>query len=423
VAAADARSFLSSLEQIGIKLGLDQIRVLVRLLDHPDRAFRSIIVAGTNGKGSVTAMIERGLRAAGYRTGRYTSPHLVQLEERFAIDGVSVAPVELDAAIERLRAASAGLPAPASYFEATTAIAFDLFRRARVDVALLEVGLGGRLDATNVVEPVAAAITLVDFDHQEYLGGTLEAIAAEKAAVVKPGMLVVLGANPPVVDAVVAARCAAQHARLVRAVDGTSATPTVHDGLTILDLATPVRRYSGMRLALRGTHQVQNATTAVRLLEQLHADTLFAVPEHAIRLAVETVEWPGRLELMRRGRVDVLIDGAHNPSGARALASYVSDTYGRRVPMVVGVMRDKQIDAMLEALGPVASPFVFTAPATPRAASPDSLAEIARRVVPAVPVLVAPHPVAALDLASREGSPVVVAGSLYLAGEVRTALT
>jgi len=210
------RDWLFSLEHIGIKLGLDQIRALIAALGHPDRAYPSLVIAGTNGKGSVTAMVERGLRAAGYRTGRYTSPHLVALEERFAIDGQSIASAELDRLATRIRLASAQLEHLPSFFEATTAIALEYFRDARIDVSVLEVGLGGRLDATNAVASIAVAITAVDFDHEAYLGHTLPEIAGEKAGVIKPQGLVVLGENPDIVCDVVAGTATRQHARLVR---------------------------------------------------------------------------------------------------------------------------------------------------------------------------------------------------------------
>src|SRR4030095_9197987 len=176
-----ARDYLFSLEQFGIKLGLDQIRGLMDGLGRPDRAYRSVVVAGTSGKGSVTAMVERGLRAAGWRTGRYTSPHLIDLEERIVIDGRAIARDELEQIGMAVRASAARLPAPPSFFEATTAVALDAFRRAGVEVAILEVGLGGRLDATNVISPMGVAITSVDFDHEQYLGPTLEGIARENA--------------------------------------------------------------------------------------------------------------------------------------------------------------------------------------------------------------------------------------------------
>ena len=419
-AISELRTSLFALEQIGIKLGLDQIRTLVTELDRPDLAFPSLIVAGTNGKGSVTAMLERGLRAAGYRTGRYTSPHLVDLEERFAIDGESVAPAMLDLALSHVFAAAERLEAPPTFFEATTAAALDIFRDARIDVAVLEVGLGGRLDATNVVTATGAAITAVDFDHEQYLGHTLTDIAREKAGVIKPNMQVVLADNPPAVEAVVAEACLAADARLVRATDGVDVEVEMQDGRATVAITTPVRRYSGVPLGLRGRHQVQNAVTAVRLLEELAAAGKFAIGASAIETGLTDVVWPGRLERFRRGAVELLIDGAHNPAGAAALAAHVRETYGRRLPMVVGVMKDKNIEALLGALAPAAAAFVFTSATSPRAASPADLLDVARRVAPDIPMAAVNDPIAAVERAAAAGSPVVVAGSLFLAGDIRS---
>lgn len=413
------RSFLDSLEIVGIKLGLDQIRALTDALGRPQDSFQSIVVAGTNGKGSVTAMVERGLRAAGYRTGRYTSPHLVDLEERFVIDGQHVSPATLDAALGRVRSASGRLEAPPSYFEATTAAAFEIFRDAHVEVAVLEVGLGGRLDATNIVTPVAVAITSVDFDHQAYLGDTLEAIAREKAGVIKPGCLVVLAANPGIVREVVRTTCDRQGARLIYAPDDVEAGSRLKDGLVEIDLTTPRHAYGSVRLGLRGRHQVDNAIAAVRLLEALSSDRLFTVPPDAIRTAVEDVSWPARLELLRWHGHELLIDGAHNPAGARALAAYLREAYGRGLPIVVGILRDKKVEELIGALAPAASHFVFTAPATGRAATPEELLTAATRVAPDVPAITRAQPSEAVTHAMTLGNPVVVAGSLYLAGEIR----
>ena len=418
-----ARASLYTLEQFGIKLGLEQIRALVDTLGHPDRAYPSIVIAGTNGKGSVTAMLERGLRAAGYRTGRYTSPHLVHLEERFAVDGMNVGTPMLDDVIERVLNAAQHLPAPPSFFEATTAAALDLFRSERVDVALLEVGLGGRLDATNVVAPVAVAITAVDFDHQQYLGDTLAAIATEKAAIIKTGSVAVLGPNPNVVDSIVADRCREMGADLVRASDGVDVSAQWDAGQITLHLETPSHRYVSLRLALRGRHQIDNAMTAIRLLEELSARRLFNVPPDAIRLAVEDVTWPGRLEVFHAGGQEVLIDGAHNAAGARALVDYLRETYGRLVPMIVGVMRDKDVTAVVSTLASAASHIVCTAAASPRAMAPPELAATLRSCSPEVVVEVAATPREALDRMTGQGSPIVVAGSLYLAGEVRAELS
>jgi dihydrofolate synthase/folylpolyglutamate synthase len=417
------RAYLFSLEHVGIKLGLDQIRALVGDLGHPELAFQSIVVAGTNGKGSVTAMIERGLRAAGRRTGRYTSPHLVRIEERFAVDGEPISSEVFESAAGRVRAAAGALPSPPSFFEATTALAFEVFRDAGVEIAVLEVGLGGRLDATNVVDAAAVVITAVDFDHQEFLGNTLEQIAGEKAGVVKPGSLVVLAENPQVVEDVVRRRCADVGATLVRAADGVSAIAVMRDGRIQLRLDTPRSRYDPMTMALRGRHQVANVTAAVRLLEELPARMGVAVPVSAVRAAVEDVVWPGRLEPATWRGHDVLVDGAHNPAGARALQAYLAEAYGRRVPIVVGLMRDKDVAGVLGALGPAASHFICTAAATARAAAPSDLVAVSSRISPAIPAEAIDRPLDALARAVTYGAPAVVAGSLYLAGEIRAEWT
>jgi dihydrofolate synthase/folylpolyglutamate synthase len=413
------RAFLFSLEQFGIKLGLDQIRGLLDALGRPDRAFPSILIAGTNGKGSVAAMVERGLRAAGCRTGRYTSPHLVHLEERFAIDGEPLRVDRVDQVAVQIQAASRSLPAPPSFFEATTALALEAFRQQAIEVAVLEVGLGGRLDATNAVDPIAVAITSVDFDHEAWLGSTIEAIAREKAGIIKPGVVTVLGPNPPEVDEVVAAACTAAGAPLVRAADATVEDAGLTDGHARVTVQTPTREYRGITLSLAGRHQVPNALVAMRLLEELSARTPFHVSPTAVRTAVEDVRWPARLERIRGRGLDLLIDGAHNPAGARALAAYLSEVYARPLPMVVGIMADKHAEAMVAALAPAASHLAFTAANTPRAARPADLAALAARFAPDRPVVSFDQPADAIRYAAGFGSPVVVAGSLYLAGEVR----
>ena len=418
-----ARDYLSSLEPFGIKLGLDQIRGLVEALGRPDRSFDSIIVAGTNGKGSVTAMVERALRAAGYRTGRYISPHLVRLEERFVVDGVEPAPDEVDASIDRVRAGAAALPAPPSYFEATTAVALDLFRRHAVEVAVLEVGLGGRLDATNVVTPAGAVITVIDLDHQQHLGHTIEAIAAEKAGVIKAQRPVVLGRNVDAVRAVVGAAADAARAPLTYAPDGVTMSAAIADGRTIASFVTPRACYDGVRLALRGRHQLDNAVTAMRFLEVMADTHELTVPAEAIRVGLEEAVWPARLELRRWRDTDVLIDGAHNPAGARALAAYIAEAYGRPLPMVVGAMRDKAVDGLVAALAPAASRFVFTAIDSPRAARPADLVAAASRVAPSQPAIDGGAPLDALAALVPSPLPVVVAGSLYLCGEIRARIS
>lgn len=414
-----SRAFLFSLEQLGIKLGLEQIRRLMGALGHPHRAYPSIAIAGTNGKGSVTAMLERGLRAAGYRTGRYTSPHLVRLEERFAIDGADVAADALDEVLARVERAARTLPAPPSFFEATTAAALAVFADAKVDVALLEVGLGGRLDATNVVDAKASAITSIDFDHQAMLGDTLEAIAGEKAGIIKPASLCVLASNPAPVVSVIEAACRDAGARFVPAPSGTSVSAAMRDGRVSLELRTPIRHYA-TSLSLRGRHQVDNAVVTVRLLEELDVDGLFDVPAEAVHRALDDVVWPGRLELVAVDTHSVLVDGAHNAAGAKALAAFLRDTYRAKPPLVIGVLRDKDVDAILAALTPAVGHIVCTAPSSPRAMPAAELAAVAARVAPGTSVETSADARAAIGRAAAHGTPVVVAGSLFLAGEVRT---
>ena len=418
-----SRDYLVSLEQIGIKLGLEQIRALVAALGRPDLAYPAVVIAGTNGKGSVTAMVERGLRAAGYRTGRYTSPHLIDLEERFAVNGEPIAGAVVDALAARIEAAATALPAPPSFFEATTALALEAFRDAGVDVAVLEVGLGGRLDATNAVSSVAVAITSVDLDHQAYLGDTLDAIAAEKAGVIKPHGLAILGDNTPVVRAVVERVSAAQHARLVYAPDGVTTGAVMADGRLVVTIRTPRQTYGPLPLGLRGRHQIANAVVAVRLLEELGSTDRFAIPPAAIATALTAVTWPGRLELRSWQGHRVLLDGAHNPAGARALAAYAQEVFATRVPCVVGVMRDKHVADILAALAPIASCFICTAANSPRAAAPADLAREAALVSPGTPIDTASSPLEALTRATGRGAPVIVAGSLYLVGEIRAILS
>jgi dihydrofolate synthase/folylpolyglutamate synthase len=418
-----AREYLFSLEQFGIKLGLDQIRALVEDLGRPGGAYPSILIAGTNGKGSVTAMVERALRAAGYRTGRYTSPHLSRIEERIAIDGRPIDVDAFDATAERIRAAADRLAAPPTFFEATTALALEAFRRAGIEVAVLEVGLGGRLDATNVLSPIGVAITAIDFDHEAHLGSTIAAIAREKAGIVKAGGVCVLGRNSPEVRDVVGEACRTAGAGLVYAPDGARVEAALEDGRTRAALCTPVHDYGTSLLALRGRHQIDNAVTAVRLLETLAARGAVRAPAAAIRAGLTEVDWPARLEWRRLGACEVLIDGAHNPAGARALSAYVLEACGRRVPIVFGAMQDKPLDGLAAGLAPCASAFVCTAPRSPRAASPDALAAVVRRHAPAVEVTAVDAPMAALRAACAVGAPVVVAGSLYLAGEIRAELS
>ena len=392
-----------------MKFGLANIAALCAALGNPQDSFPSVNVAGTNGKGSVTAMVDTALRAAGHRSGRYTSPHLQRLEERFVIDGTEVAPGALDAAARRIRqaavalAASGGLASLPTFFECTTAVAFDLFREARVDIAVLEVGLGGRLDATNIVSPIAAAIVSIDFDHEEQLGHTLASIAAEKAGVIKPGIPVVCGPVPDEALDVIAAVCAERGATLIR---------------TDTD-AGLARRIASMPMSLPGEHQQANAAVAVGLLDAIDRDTSrgLRIGADAVRAGLATTVWPGRIERFSHRGCPVLLDAAHNPAGARALASYLRGTAPDGVTLVFGAMRDKAVREMLTTLAPAVRSIVCTTAPSPRAMTAGELAVLARDA--GLSAEEVPEPVDAIARACAHNRMVVVAGSIFLIGPVR----
>lgn len=421
--------WLFSLEQFGIKFGLDNVRAMVEALDHPEQQFRSVHVAGTNGKGSVTAIIESALRAAGLRTGRYTSPHLLDLSERVAINGVPVSHADLVAAVdtardtvERLRARGV-LDAHPTFFEVTTVVAFELFRRHAVDVAVCEVGMGGRLDATNVLSPMVCAITSIGVDHQQYLGDTLPAIAAEKGGIIKPGTPVVVGALDTASAATIRALADERHSPLIWAATGVDAGRSVNqpDHSQQFPLRTPSRDYGLVRLALAGRHQVGNAVVAVRVLEELEALGI-VVGRDAIAAGLASVQWSGRLQHLEfpDGR-DALLDAAHNAAGANALAQYLAEERERR-SLVFAAMRDKDAATMLRALAPRVSRMVITRASNPRSTDPSALAALARSLAPAIPVEVIDRPSHAIEHAWTHGPRIVVAGSIFLLADVMNAL-
>jgi dihydrofolate synthase/folylpolyglutamate synthase len=403
---------LFSLEQFGIKLGLDNIRALMAALDHPERAWRSIHIAGTNGKGSVAAMVERGLRAAGLRTGRYTSPHLSTIEERVALDGTAVdaatfAQVTADVfGVVDATLASGALSVTPTFFEVSTAVAFEIFRRARVDVAVVEVGLGGRFDATNVLRPEITAITSIAFDHERHLGRTLSAIAFEKAGIAKPGVPMVIGRLP------------GEAAKRIAEVAAKVGVPLLDAHATTTD-----RVYPPLKLALAGRHQLENAAVAVAILERWSA-LVSEIPTEAIVTGLTQCEWPGRLEWLHLpSGAELLIDAAHNPAGATALAMYLEDTGLAPVPIVMAVMADKDVGGMVTPLRRVASSFVATTvPDHHRARTAEALADIVRAVVPGIPVLAEPSPDAAVAMATAGAPRAVAAGSIFLVGPLRARL-
>jgi dihydrofolate synthase/folylpolyglutamate synthase len=417
---------LLALEAFGIKLGLENMRTLVAALGHPEGAYPTIHVAGTNGKGSVSAMVERALRAAGHRTGLYTSPHLDRIEERVAIDGVPVDTTTFEACahdvlamVDALRA-DGRLTVSPTFFEVTTAVAFEAFRRGQVDVAVIEVGLGGRFDATSVIFPVCSAITSIAFDHERHLGSTLAAIAGEKAGVARPDVPLVVGDVPAEARAVIAAAAVEAGAPLIEAARV--------EGDVGMSLGVATVRYRGargvypaVRLALAGRHQVANAATALRILEMVDGQGL-TVGTDAVLTGLADARWPARLEWLRTSGGDVLIDAAHNPAGAEALASYVEDAGVAPIPIVLAVMRDKDLASIVRPLARVASQFVATQVPMARSWAADALGARLTELLPAVAVDVEPDPRAAIERALAGGRKAVAAGSIFFVGPLRAAL-
>lgn len=417
--------WLYGLQHFGIKLGLHNIRALLRILDHPERAFPGVLVAGTNGKGSVAAMLHAMLGTAGVPAGLFTSPHLVRPNERIRIGDRDIEDGELDALLARLRARiergldEGKLEAHPSFFEVITAAALVAFRDAAMRAAVLEVGLGGRLDATNAVEAALSVIVSVDLDHVKTLGPTVERIAGEKAGIVKAGAPLVSGVVRQQAAEVIRRRCAESGSPLI---DARAAVELSSEDGERFTLATRDRRYADLRPALAGRHQIDNARVALAAFESF-APLVGVEPDpEAVRRGLAAVRWPGRLQWICSGdgRPDLLLDGAHNPAGMRTLATYLQGL-GRGAPVVLfGAMHGKLLDAMFERLVPWVETLVITRPGVERAEDPESVAAEAGRLG-ARRVEVVAESGSAFDRACalvEPGGFCLVTGSLYLVGEV-----
>jgi len=421
---AAARAFLDALvdherrpvRRVRTPFDLARFRRLVEALEHPERSFPVLHVGGTKGKGSSSALAAALFRAAGLRVGLYLSPHVTTELERIQVDGVEIAPEAFTAGLERLRPLLGvdGGRRP-TWFEALTALALDHFRDRRVDVAVLEVGLGGRLDATNVVRPECAVITNVSLDHTEVLGATVGAIAREKAGIVKEGVPVVTGAAGEALEviAAAAARAGAPLFRLGEEVRVAGVRPEPGRAEVRLDLVTAEGAREGLVVGLAGRHQAANAALAVAAAEIVAGRMGRALPEAAVRGGLRAARLPGRLEALP----GLILDGAHNVAAMEALAEAIRDHHpGRRFVTLFGCAADKDAGGMLRALAPVVEELVVTAIPSPRSADPEAL----RRLAPG-PATVAGDPLEGLAEARRRagGAPVLVTGSFYLVGAVR----
>ena len=399
-----------------IKFGLERIRTLLAALGNPQQACRFVHVAGTNGKGSTCAMIERSLRIAGVRTGLFVSPHLIEPTERIRVAGAAVTAGEFAAAFDLVHAAAERLITAGeidmhpTYFETITAMALALFREKGAAMVVLETGMGGRLDATNVVDPLLSVITPIDFDHEKYLGSSIPEIAYEKAGILKPGRPAVFARQRPEALEVLERRAREIGSAVTRVTDW-----EVRD----LEIGVRGNRFTAVLGAaeikvhcpLIGEHQVDNAMTAVVALHAL------GVPRAAIEAGIAATQWLGRLEQVHSAP-DVFLDGAHNPAGAAALGAYIRRFHtGRRVWMIFGAMRDKDLRVIGAELFPLAQELIFTTPHQTRAFRAEEIRDISGETR----ARVVDEPAEALRLALQAPAEdvVFITGSLYLVGEIR----
>lgn len=415
---SSAVAYLYRLQKHGIKLGLTTMTALTVRLGMPQTRFRTLHIAGTNGKGSTAAMAAAILQAAGYRVGLYTSPHLVEFRERIRVNGEMLAESQVAELTEQLQALCQPDLSP-TFFEYTTAMAFQHFADSGIDVAVLEVGLGGRFDATNVVTPMACAVTTVSLDHQEYLGNSCSAIAFEKAGIIKPGVPVVLGRLEDDAQRTIEQVARERQAPVFRlnkdfSTEGEEPRQFSYRGLGV--------QYDGLTCALEGQHQLDNAACALALLGAA-APQGITVTAEAVRMGLREVNWAGRLEVVDR-RPTVLLDGAHNPAAATALADYLARTDrshpSRPVVLVLGMMRDKDHRGFVEPLRGLVDEVVLTQADLPRAATAQELQAWLGGLLPHPHVV--PSFSDAMALARQLATPdglVCVTGSLMLVGECK----
>src|ERR1700676_513854 len=421
------RELAAPTQAAAAKFDLENITILSDRLGRPDRAYPSAQIAGTNGKGSTAAFLESILRHAGFRTGLNTSPHLEKINERIRVNGEAISDSDFAETLTRVQAlieellASARLRAHPTYFECVTAMAFQFFAEARVDFGVFEVGLGGRLDATNILTPVVSVITRIDFDHENFLGHSLREIAGEKAGILKSGVPLVLAAQQPEAREVILTRakecrCPVIETPVAYCVD----EQAMENGCIRARITEVASGWSGtLAPQLAGRFQLQNAINAVAAARLLSARG-YRVSDNAMEGGIATAVWPGRLEKLQSGP-DLYVDGAHNPGAARELAAFWEENFAdRKILLLYGALRDKAVDEIAGVLFPHAAEVVFTEPRTSRAISASQLSEIAAHHAARSSVIADAEQ--ALDYALSKAAPqdaIFVTGSLYLVGQLR----
>ncbi|RLB41300.1 MAG: bifunctional folylpolyglutamate synthase/dihydrofolate synthase [Deltaproteobacteria bacterium] len=363
----DALRYLYGLQKYGIKFGLSKTENLMAAVGNPHRGKAYVHIAGTNGKGSVAAFLASILKEAGYKVGLYTSPHLVRFTERFKINGREISRPEVVELVNIFQEAI-DQKEPPTFFELTTAMALHYFAEQQTDIAVMEVGMGGRLDATNIIEPKVTIISNIAMEHQFFLGNTLLDIAGEKAGIIKQGVPLVTGAGCRKVVELFRRICQEKAAPMIRIGEQVRYRHS-RSGLNYYGMW---HKWSGMEMGLKGGFQARNATLALAAAELL-ADSGFAVPERAFRDGVRNASWPGRMQLIG-GQPSILLDGAHNPRAMRTLAGAVEAEFSyNRLIVVIGIMEDKDIKSILKQIVPMADHVIYTRPEYPRAAKPEGL--------------------------------------------------
>ncbi len=390
----EALAWLYGTERFGIKLGLENVQRLLRELNVPGKDQRIIHVAGTNGKGSVCAMIDSICRAANYRTGLFTSPHLVTYRERIRVNGEMIAPDEVASGLSALRDTIGDWDPHPTFFEITTALALDHFKKKECEVIVLETGLGGKLDATNAILPVVSVITPIGYDHEKWLGSTIEAIAGEKAGIIKPRVPVVSAKQETAAENVIRARASECEAPLEF-------------------VAEP---YAASSVGLAGMHQRQNAALAVAALRCGG----IAASEDAIHRGLAKIDWPARFQRWDERNI---IDGAHNPAGAQTLAKTWHEQFGDdRATIILAVLQEKDVTGICRALAPIAARFILPAIRSERALPPNELIPYLSALSPSLPYPNTPSLPAALELARAKPERILITGSLHFAGEALATL-
>jgi dihydrofolate synthase/folylpolyglutamate synthase len=421
------RELAAPTQAAAAKFDLENIGVLAERLGRPDRAYPSVHIAGTNGKGSTAAFLGSILRHAGFRTGLNTSPHLEKINERIRVNGEEISDAAFAETFARVQSvieellAKGGLRAHPTYFECVTAMAFEYFSRAEAEFGVFEVGLGGRLDATNILTPAVSVITRIDFDHENFLGHSLQEIAGEKAGILKEGVPVVVAEQHAEAREVILARARELHCPVIETAAAYRIENSVMEEGCARALVTRIATDQSMEIApqLKGGFQLQNAATALAATHVLQRQG-FAIPAEAIRKGIATTVWPGRLEKLH-SLPDVYLDGAHNPAAARELASFwQQELADRKVLLLYGALRDKAVDEIAGILFPHAAEVIFTEPRTSRAISASQLSEIAGHHAGHSSVIADAEQ--AFDYLFSKAAPedaLFVTGSLYLVGQLR----